>query len=318
MKIIFTGKSFGVNLVNESSDYGVGAVGNDMDNTDLTEEGAVKRDVESIVTAAPSATGSEGTSAVKEKADDNISSSRKRALEATQEEFDEYGLSKSSLQHAIVNTFQHMYPRGYDMPPGANGVDEQGEDGDDVHIDRHESRDFTLDSARGMLDAVDALEDDVWGLADDENLPVTELKGGILIVSASAAADSAVKTYAFSDSSFLEPPFCMEVSIGTGHCEAGKVCRERPFSDPNVESVISLGKCNIFRSTVVPLSDSLCDCERASLENQLQSDVAAYTPRPLAASIIARPDGAVRVQLREYGTGKTVFQMLVKKYQFVP
>ena len=126
MKIIYSGCAFGFHLVDQLTVEKV----EDVPTTDaITEERVQVADViipdgsdvvtgqenleeisESAVVRVDAATSSDNNLQGKSTPVKKVSSSRQRALEATKEEFDDDGLSKSSLAHVVVSTHRKLYP----------------------------------------------------------------------------------------------------------------------------------------------------------------------------------------------------------------
>jgi hypothetical protein len=312
MKIVFTGKSFGLNLVNMAEEEPLG-----LEVSQSVEEGYVQGEAEeeeegeeeedkdkeepaAVVTISSDAMGDDSKDKKeKEKMERKISSSRKRALEATQEEFDEYGISKSTLQHAVINTYRHMFPNGYEVPEPEVGDDFNDEDSDEIF--RHDTEVSPLNSGRGELGEPDG-EGEGWGTEEEADIESIQLLGGVLVVSASSAADSAVSSFSFNDAPPFGKAFCAEVSVGSAYCKPGQVCRAVSFKSVAVEKMLTMGRRDMFRASVH--DTETMEPDAAEVLMQLEN--------PLVSSLTVRSDGTVKVQLREYGTGRTLFRILFK------
>lgn len=243
IKIIFSGKTFGYHLVDHltsavqdqvTDDTEIDAAGDNI-NSDL-QDGVVEGKEELTVTlsdrqenatdsttplgdstvVSPSSAAQQG----KQNNVKKVSSSRQRALEATKEEFDDDGLSKSSLAHVVVSTHRKLYPL----------------------TEKHE--DYSNEEGEGI-----DLEEEDTGTRLDSKLV---LSGGILIVSSADTEESFAATYNFgrtSDEVQAEDFFCLEVGLGrAGNGGEPQVCEEKPALTAE-EVLVSKGRKVLYRSS---------------------------------------------------------------------
>mmetsp|Transcript_13009 Transcript_13009/g.24004 ORF Transcript_13009/g.24004 Transcript_13009/m.24004 type:complete len:774 (-) Transcript_13009:142-2463(-) len=244
MKILFSGQTFGLHFVDHLQPAQVNQENLETENEATVEafehdlhEGATEEKEELTVslperqdnlvesTVGDSTTGSPGNSApIKSPpAAKKVSSSRQKALEATKEEFDEDGLSKSSLAHVLVSTHRKLYP----------STD-------------NEEETFSEEDFGGNLEAQDLDQNDVSSL-DDKCV----LTGGILIVSSSDSEESFAASYNFGRTAKeqqADEQFCLEVSLGRpASGTETQVYEERPAVTP-ADVLVSSGRKVLYRS----------------------------------------------------------------------
>jgi hypothetical protein len=287
-KLIFTGKSFGIQFIDQlnsasSSSSLLDQLNNEGEaeeeetppSGEAEEEGGEENEGEP--TPAPEDPEKTTTSSSRKT---TVSSSRQRALEATKEEFDEDGLGKTSLQHVIIQSYRKQYPDGYPLPNG------EGEESEKLESERlpddnssytnplpqillDSSRDAGDDERGGIFVEKSGDEEEGDRLTDHEEQSETlsqcfnatnlSLLGGIILFSSTQASDSYVATYSFSET---EPPipsslqistqlaaYCLEVGIGLGPgVDQGMRCVPSAHKNPAAEKIIRQGHHLLFRS----------------------------------------------------------------------
>lgn len=271
-KLIFSGKSFGLQFMNQIDEYinferedGNGDVQGEESQTEGTEAEEEGEDVEETPTPE------DGTNEQKEKSSSQkskVSSSRQKALEATKEEFDEDGLGKTSLQHVIIYNCRKEYPDGYPLTEAElEHISEAGGD-DNSSFNSPLSRSI-LESSRDVNDDERKRDDEGEKLTDHEDQSETisqcinstniHLLGGIIIFSSTHASDSYIATYSFNE---VEPQipstlpsqtqlaaYCLEVGIGLGVPENNDTkCISTSLKNSSAERIVRQGHHLLFRS----------------------------------------------------------------------
>lgn len=308
MKIIFSGRTFGLHLVDSSrvqeevqeekkeEEDDEDATNINVNNT-ITEEDEGGEDVKQIqkATSELAVTESENTED-NNKNDSNVdvliidpsestgntnigagkaptvttpakkmSSSRQRALEATKEEFDEDGLSKSSLAHVLVSTHRKLFPL-------------REKDDEDIEEDNENTN---LPPPQSDRDSDSAT-----------SRPKLELSGGILIISSCDTEESFAATYKFGRSPEElagEDPFCLEVGLGRARRGGGtspQVCDEKSKLSP-AESLVAKGRTVLYRSSSASPSRDFVNST--------------------SCSIVVKANGVLSVTVKQVDTGEVVF-----------
>lgn len=236
MKIIFSGQVFGFHLVDQLKDDGSASievnprssnenseaenfVSDVTDETKSEENEEMEESTEMVTDIKTHTVDSSDTSAPLKPNTKKVSSSRQKALEATKEEFDDDGLSKSSLGHAVVSAHRRLYP-----------LTEKETDEDDSHeIVTSKSIDSGNNSSK------------------------IELSGGIIIVSSTDVEESFVASYNFGrneDELQTESPFCIEVGLGRACKGSGRPNHfdEKKNLSP-ADALIARGRKILYRSS---------------------------------------------------------------------
>jgi hypothetical protein len=255
-KLIFTGKSFGLQFLNQRTqdtplaekEQRNNGEEDESDQQDVPPSGDADEEGDENEEATPPTEDSEQKekTATSSSRKTTVSSSRQKALEATKEEFDEDGLGKTTLQHVIIHNYRKQYPEGYPLPEGeghgeAEKLESERLDDNSSYTNPHRPQ-ILLDSSRDAADDERGLlgggrgEEEGDVLTDHEaqsetlsqcfNATSLLLVGGIIIFSSTQATDSYLATYSFSET---EPPmpsslqvstqlaaYCLEVGIGLG------------------------------------------------------------------------------------------------------
>lgn len=277
-KLIFTGRSFGLQLMNQLGESISFEREEDQDRTAEEEQPA---ETESSATTGNEGEGNEeieeDNADSKEKTRKaTVSSSRQKALEATKEEFDEDGLGKTSLQHVIIHNYRKEFPEGYPVAAADNDLVTDGEGGGDDNSSYNTPVSKShLGSSRDLHD--EDREKRTGGEENDQDL-LTEMEsetishciqamnvhllGGIVIFSSTQANDSYLATYCFSESepvvpSPLQPSvqlatYCLEVGIGLGCGHNNVKCIASPLKNPSAEKLVKQGHHLLFRSLCPP------------------------------------------------------------------
>eukprot|EP00604_Paraphysomonas_vestita_P003432 CAMPEP_0174820164 /NCGR_PEP_ID=MMETSP1107-20130205/3824_1 /TAXON_ID=36770 /ORGANISM="Paraphysomonas vestita, Strain GFlagA" /LENGTH=470 /DNA_ID=CAMNT_0016034975 /DNA_START=826 /DNA_END=2235 /DNA_ORIENTATION=+ len=254
-----------------NNDVNVNGNGNNDEEVDINDENLVNEQGED-----GKKVDGNGTSGINDKKPSRkVSTSRQKALEATQEEYDEDGLPKTSLQHAIVHTFHKNYPEGYPQQEnqGDENNDENEQNGNDYGDDNSsynspitkEKKEFTTEEDVFHLSPHEDGEqkelegDEISEISQCINSISLYLYGKIIIFSSTNASDSFVATYAFNDnepqvpnelSSFIQlASYCLEIGIGMGPSGFdGEKCTHRPHKNQAIENMITKGQRLLFRS----------------------------------------------------------------------
>lgn len=201
-----------------------------------------------------------------------ISSSRQRALEATKEEFDEDGLSKSSLAHVLVSIHRKLY---------------SGRNHDDDDEEEEDESSQLPDSGRPES-----------GSGSDSGQTKLELSGGILIVSSSDTEESFVASYNFGrtpEELAAEDTFCVEVGLGRARrggtgAHPPQVCEEKAKLTAS-EALVTRGRTLLYRSS-----------SPSPPSGQKQDDV-----NSVACSIVVKANGVLSVSLKQVDSCAVVF-----------
>lgn len=184
-----------------------------------------------------------------ELASKKMSSSRRKALEATKEEFDSDGFSKTSLAHILVSTFHKMYPADQkedDRPDG--GHDDDDDRDDNSHHDENNDDENDDDGSH---------EERKVRNAEPPKPCKLELSGGIVIVSSSATDESFVAKYAFGRQGQGKSPgaFCLEVGLGQAMASTSSLFGEEIQDSA---ALISSAREILFRSRGSSRDGSSC------------------------------------------------------------
>jgi hypothetical protein len=275
-----------------------------------------------------------------------ISTSRQKALEACQEEYDEDGIAKSSLQHIIINTYRKEYPQGYPLlgegePEGEKEVDDNSSFNSALEFQHPPAQDQPFDEEEAKRE-----EEDKEKIEDGDDCPYTtnvNLLGKILLFSSTNVTDSFISTFSFNSTEPVSPlqlskvdvtAYCMEIGIGGGpnHRE-GKVCYHHPSSNAALETLLQSGQHILFRSysSLSDIRDKDDTSEGGSLsshpsvptlslgkeekqtiiEENHVSPVEEIVSSPISASLLLHEDGSLSVRLKSVGTGKSLYQVNV-------